>query len=424
MISIEEEDATKVDRSELIVVGHLKEDSIGYVAYPNTAAEDQMILEQARQDGNSNPVFYPMRWEHPAILVVSEVIKGRSTNHEIPIIIGQGLDVVYGRSPRDDEMEFFVPAFRKEYPKNLVRLFESQGSTEIFPETPVIEDARKDYIWFLSRGAGAGQMGDTNALGIMCGQDIQAAAMKGYFEAYLSDHREEAVKAYADEHPEVAFEAQRWLDGLVTTREWESVKAIKDPQAKAKKMAAYMREATAPKGAGMLYRELREEMPKLGADAVPELIEVLRAGMTNGEDLNLPVLILCSIGRPATPAVPVLCELLEKSGKTSQYYICSALKTAADPKAIPFVRPILKLADMQAATEAAEALEAMGDKDSFDAIAALLPRLHPTRGSMDLEQLVDLLKVLHSMDKERAAPIVKPYLDDPDVAVWRDLLDP
>lgn len=418
------EDATVVDRSDLIVVGHLKENSIGYLAHPNTAAEDQILMGYSQQSGISNAAPYPLRWEHPAILVISEVIKGKSTNHEIPIIIGQGLDVVYGRDARDDEMEGFNPASRKDYPKNFVRLFEKQYSSMIWPDLPVVDDARKDYVWFLSRGGGAGTMGDTNALGVMCRQDIQPEAMKGYFEAYLSDHREEAVKAYADEHPEVAFRAQRWLDRLATTREWEGVKAIKDPQAKARAMATYMRETTAPKGAGMLYTELREEVPKLGADAVPELIEVLRAGMTNGEDLNLPVLILYGIGKPAAPAVPVLCELLQNPGKTAQYYICSALKSAEDPKAIPFVRPILKLPDMQAATEAAVALEAMGDKDSFDAIAALLPHLKPVRSSMDEMHLRELLKVLHSMDKERAAPIVKRYLDDPDMAESRDFLNP
>jgi len=79
---------------------------------------------------------------------------------------------------------------------------------------------------------------------------------------------------------------------------------------------------------------------------------------------------------------------------------------------------------MQAATEAAEALEAMGDKDSFDAIAALLPQLKPVRSNMDELFMHDLLKVLHSMDKERAAPIVKRYLEDPAFAASRDFLNP
>jgi len=414
-----------VDRSELIVVGHLKENSIQYVPHPSTAAEDQMMAEDAQRYGISNVAHYPFSWEHHAILVVSEVIKGESTNAEIPIIIDYGLDVVFGRDARDGELEEIGGA-RREYPTNFVRIFQRQGSTMIFPETPVVEDASKDYIWFLRLGEGfaSERMGETNSLGVMGEQDIQPVNMKGYFESFLPDDRVDSVKAYAAAHPEVADRVQRWLDRLATTAEWEAVKAIEDPQAKARRMAAYMRETTAPKGAGMLYGELRQEMPKLGADAVPELIEVLRAGMTNGENLNRPVLILFDIGRPAAPAVPVLCELLQKPGKTFQYYICSALKTAGDPKAIPFVRPILKLPDMQAATEAAEALEAMGDKDSFDAIAALLPQLKPVRSNMDELFMHDLLKVLHSMDKERAAPIVKRYLEDPAFAASRDFLNP
>ena len=66
-------------------------------------------------------------------------------------------------------------------------------------------------------------------------------------------------------------------------------------------MAVYLRKATAPSGAGELNRPLREEMPKLGSNAVPVLMEVIRAGMANGEDLNKPVLILSDIGKPAQP---------------------------------------------------------------------------------------------------------------------------
>src|SRR5208283_3455443 len=150
-----------------------------------------------------------------------------------------------------------------------------------------------------------------------------------------------------------------------------------------------------------------------GAAAVPELIKVIRAGMTNGEDLNLPVLILCDIGKPAQPAVPVLLELLEKPGKTSRYYICSALETSADKKAIPFLRPMLKVEDMQTAVEAAQALEAMGDKESFDSIAALLPKLNPQAESMAGLWMRYLLNVLVQMDQQAADPIVKRYLADP-----------
>lgn len=207
---------------------------------------------------------------------------------------------------------------------------------------------------------------------------------------------------------------------LEIAKEWETVKALKEPKAMAERMTIYLRQATWPVGYnGEFYTEMRERMPKLGADAVSPVVDVLRAGMKGGEDLNLPVLILYSIGKPAQPAVPVLLELLSNPGKTSRYYICSALKTAADKSAIPFVRPMLKVDDMQTAVEAAEALGAMGDKESFDSIAALLPKLKPVRSSMDVLRMNDLLTVLEKMNGQSAEPILNRYFADP---AWAELL--
>jgi len=148
-------------------------------------------------------------------------------------------------------------------------------------------------------------------------------------------------------------------------------------------------------------------------------VDVLRAGMKTGEDLNLPVLILYGIGKPAQPAVPTLLELIEKPGNTSRYCICSALKTTADKKAIPFVRPMLKVDDMQTSVEAAQALETIGDKESFESIAALLPKLKPVRSSMDVLWMNDLLTVLAQMNRQAAEPILNRYFADP---AWAELL--
>jgi HEAT repeat protein len=112
-------------------------------------------------------------------------------------------------------------------------------------------------------------------------------------------------------------------------------------------------------------------------------------------------------------------ELLSNPGKTSRYYICCALKTAADKSAIPFVRPMLKVDDMQTVVEAAEALGAMGDKESFDSIAALLPKLKPERSSMDVLRMDSLLRVLAQMNGQSAEPIINRYFADP---AWAELL--
>ena len=186
--------------------------------------------------------------------------------------------------------------------------------------------------------------------------------------------------------------------GLAVATEWEAIKALKEPKAMAERMAAYLRGATWPKGYhGEFYSELRQRIPKLGADAVSPVVEVLRATMKADEDSNFPVLILCAIGKPAQPAVPLLLELLQKPGKTSQYYICAALRTAGDPQAIPSIRPLLRSGDMQIAVEAAAALGALGDKESFDAIATLVWK------EKDSIRLRALLSALHQLDSERAA---------------------
>lgn len=209
--------------------------------------------------------------------------------------------------------------------------------------------------------------------------------------------------------------------GLAVAKEWEAVKALKDPKAMAERMAVYLRQVTWPRGYdGEFYRELRERMPKLGADAVSPVVEVLRAGMKEGEDLDLPVLILYDIGRPAQPAVPVLLELLQKPGKTFPYYICSALRTAGDPQAIPAIRTLLGSGDIQAEIEAAGALADMGDKQSFDTIATLLPKVEAGRS----DKMHDLLSALYRIDAQKAAPFVEQQLNNPAWAKSLDFIKP
>lgn len=71
------EDAVVIERSELIVVGHLKEGSIQYIPH-----------DKAPTAGAS--------WEHHATLVISEVMKGTSHDKEISIVIHYGLTPVVG----------------------------------------------------------------------------------------------------------------------------------------------------------------------------------------------------------------------------------------------------------------------------------------------------------------------------------------
>jgi hypothetical protein len=369
--------------------------------------------------------------EHHATLAITSIIKGTSTNTEIPIIIHYGLEPLIGGYTVDDGFRMDFRRVRPDYPTNRVEILDIY--TSISGGGSIVKDAAEDNLWFLRKGIRGheflpyGQELESDDFGITDPEDLQQLSLAGYFKMYLNPHPENALRSYAVEHPELARRIQRWLDHVAVMTNWEAIKRIEDPTTKAARMADYLRTNTTPAGADELSRPLREEMAKLGAVAVPELIKVIQAGITNGKDLDLPVLILYDIGKSAQSAVPLLCELLVKPGATEKKFICSALKTAADAKAIPFVRPILKLDDMMTVVEAAQALEAMGDKESFDSIAALLPKLKPqpnSMGSMDISYMRDLLRVLYQMDRQAADPIIKHYLADPAWAKDAEFLNP
>ncbi len=194
------EDEVIVQRSELIAIGHLKENSIQYVPHDTKPPE-----------GRS--------WEHHAILVITEAIKGKSETNEIPIIIHYGLDpVVGGYVKRNDGFMINVRGNKKDYPTNLVQIFDTGNSMK--GGGPVVEDASKDNIWFLRRLGGylGREPASTNYFGILDPEDVQPLNLRKYFETYLSSDPKNAVKAYAAENPHVAGRSQRYLNHLEVGR--------------------------------------------------------------------------------------------------------------------------------------------------------------------------------------------------------------
>ncbi|HTV39291.1 MAG TPA: hypothetical protein VMF08_01840 [Candidatus Sulfotelmatobacter sp.] len=202
------EDETVVKRAELIAVGHLKADSIVYIPHESP-------------EGKS--------WDYRATFVITEFIKGKRTPNEIPIIIHYGLTpIVGGYLKRDDGFLFDARWEKTDYPTNVVQIFDTSdaGSFE-----PIVKDVSKDNIWFLRRGTGiSGGAPGTKDLGIFDPEDVQPLKLKGYFEAYLSQHPKEAVKAYASQaqHPDIAARAQRYLNHLEVQR----ILKIADPVAR------------------------------------------------------------------------------------------------------------------------------------------------------------------------------------------------
>src|SRR2546423_355451 len=107
------EDTTLVKHAELIVIGRLKTGSIVHVA------------EAAGGRSGS---------EHRAVLIVTEVMKGRCDGREIPIIIHYGLKpVVGGRAKQEGRQQ-------------IIEIHDT-GNSGWSPE-PIVSDASKDNLWF------------------------------------------------------------------------------------------------------------------------------------------------------------------------------------------------------------------------------------------------------------------------------------
>lgn len=199
-------------------------------------------------------------------------------------------------------------------------------------------------------------------------------------------------------------------EGLEQRHRWEGIKALKDPRERAQQMAAYLLPRTAPKGYDRSLN-LRQEISIMGADAVPAVTEVLEKAQPD-DRLNDAVLILYDIGcdkaagpEVIRPAVPALCKLLKNLGKTSLYYLLCPLTVAGDPRAIPHVRPMLKSEDRQVRAQAARALAAMKDVESFGVIAGLFD--NPPDPKDQTGYTLEIAKSLFELDPKRARPIIQ-----------------
>jgi hypothetical protein len=124
----EYEDATVVERSELIVVAHIKEGSIMYVPH------DKKSWEGAS-------------WEHHATLVIREVLKGKCADKEIPIIIHYGLDPVVEGYVKRDAFTINNRGSKNDYPKGIIQIRDTGGNKGF----ELVKDARNDNLWFLRK---------------------------------------------------------------------------------------------------------------------------------------------------------------------------------------------------------------------------------------------------------------------------------
>lgn len=190
------EDATVVDRSELIVVGHLKEGSIHHVPH-----------KKKPHEGAS--------WEHRAVLGITKVLKGKCSKAKIPIIIHYGLDprvggvsVAHGSRPP-----------HAHFPKEDGAIYILDTGASISSGHPLVSDAGKDNLWFLRKRTGVfGEKPGAGDYGIVDPEDLQPLEWKDYFLAYMADDPEAAVKDWSEGNPEEAGRAKRYLAHLEVQR--------------------------------------------------------------------------------------------------------------------------------------------------------------------------------------------------------------
>lgn len=209
------EDAVVVERSEVILVGRLKKGSIEYVPH-----------KRKPHEGRS--------WEHHAVLVVGQVLKGTLDEREIPIIIHYGLDPVVGGYLKRDGFMTDLRGGRKDYPKDIIEILDTGSSAR--RGEPLVGDAGSDNLWFLRRRSGIyGRKPGTGNFGIVDPQDVQPLALKDYFLAYLSEDPEKAVKEYVAKNPELAKRAESYFDHL----EIQRILKIADPRARVERLLPY-----------------------------------------------------------------------------------------------------------------------------------------------------------------------------------------
>lgn len=282
------EDAEVVGRSELIVVGRLKAGSIERVPHP-----------RKENEGAS--------WEHHAVLIVDEVLKGKVVVKEMPVVIHYGLDPVRdGRAAREppDEPRGGGPATKDDGAKR-IDIVDNGGHGGT-----VLADAGRPALWFLRRleGRRGDKPGDGD-FGIVDPPDLAPAVLKDYYRCYLSDDPEKAVRAFlvADAGragEDVAARCVRYL----THRQVGRILKVEDPAARAEQLLPYFA-GRAPWG---LQNEAREGLIKISPAAGPYLLGLYQ----EARDPNLRDDIISMWGRiKYAGCVPTLIDALEAADR-------------------------------------------------------------------------------------------------------------
>jgi len=163
------EDESVVKRAELIIIGHLKPDTIKCFKHINKTNE-----------GKSS--------EHHATLIIDEVLKGTIEEKQIQIIINYGLTPVVEGYYENGDMMINIKGNRNNYPKGIIEIMDTLNSA--WSNIPLVEDAGKNNIWFLRRIQRKNKIEseklETLNWGINDPEDLQPIKLEKFFRTLLS----------------------------------------------------------------------------------------------------------------------------------------------------------------------------------------------------------------------------------------------
>lgn len=152
------------DRSDFIVVGHLKDNKL------------QLVQHQESSGYKS--------WEHNTTLVITQVLKGSFGTGECPIVIHYGLQPVILKDHPSFIDNLNPPSADDNHDPNA-----SIGLNWVLTDDiggPTSMDIRQDQIWFLRFTTPYHGAQSTDRPGIWFPQDVQPLSLKMYFTAILS----------------------------------------------------------------------------------------------------------------------------------------------------------------------------------------------------------------------------------------------
>ena len=155
-------DAEIVSRAQLIVVGRIKPDTL-------------TLVEHKTRPGSG------LSWEHHGVLIITEVLKGRMVEKEIPVIIHYGLDPVVGGEVETEHLTIHQRSLQPDYPKDVIEIFDTGSTVNL---SPIADDIRKDHIWLLRVEHTRFNDGE-DALGIYDPEDIQPLTKRPQLQALI-----------------------------------------------------------------------------------------------------------------------------------------------------------------------------------------------------------------------------------------------